>query len=269
VDERIVGRLTFGLAQPNTLAIVSFGALACCLAISNVILRCALVAINLIVIIETQGRGSLLAAAITLATYLALTRSYGSKRTRLWVFVQVAGVVCALAALVIYWREIVDTVSALLFLDDRYRGVGSGFTGRTDAWQEAYQLFSDNPIFGIGFRVHGNYMSGPIKSAHNGYLSMLADAGIAGLATALLLLAVCSWRVLKMARSGDRTAIVGLSFVLGYLFVAIFERLLINFGSATSTLMWVFLFMPIWLRPGNKLADESVKLGAAEEGIGR
>jgi O-antigen ligase len=250
VDTRIVGRLTFGMAQPNTLAIVSFGALACCLAIPNLILRIALVTLNLIIILETQGRGSLLAAAITVGAYLTLTNLHATRRTRLWAFTQLASVVCGLAVLAVYWREIVDAVSALLFIEDRYRGVGSGFTGRTDAWQEAYQLFADNPIFGVGFRVHGDYMSGVIKSAHNGYLSMLADAGVVGLTTALALIAVCSWRLLKMARQGDRTAIIGFSFILGYLFVAIFERLLINFGSATSTLMWVFLLMPHWQRPG-------------------
>ena len=250
VDDRIQGRLTFGLAQPNTVAVVSFGALVCCLAIPNVILRFALVGLNVLVILETQGRGSLLAAAIALITYLILLRSYAIKRTRLSVFVQGTVVVSVLAVLAIYWREAIDTTSALLFLEDRYRGVGSGFTGRTDAWQEAYQLFADNPIFGLGFRIHEQYMSGPIKSAHNGYLSMLADAGVAGLLTALTLLMVCASRVAAMARRGDRTAILGLSFVLGYLFVSIFERLLVNFGSATSALMWVFLFIPKWQRPG-------------------
>jgi O-antigen ligase len=147
-------------------------------------LRLPLIAINLLIIIETQGRGSLLAAAITLIVYIILSRAYAFKRTRLSVFAHVAAVVFALAGLAVYWREVVDAASALLFLEDKYRGVGSGFTGRTDAWQEAYQFFEDNPFFGVGFRVHGQYMSGVIKSAHNGYLSMLADAGLAGLITA-------------------------------------------------------------------------------------
>jgi O-antigen ligase len=208
------------------------------------------VGINLIIILETQGRGSLLAAAITLLTYLTLTNFYAAKKTGLWVLVQFGGIVCVLAFLAVYWQETADAVSALLFIEDKYRGVGSGFTGRTDAWQEAYQLFADNPILGIGFRVHGQYMSGVLKSAHNGYLSMLADAGLAGLITVLTLIGACSWRLLRMVREGDRTAIIGFSFILGYLFVAIFERLLINFGSATSTLMWVFLLMPHWVRRG-------------------
>ena len=155
-----------------------------------------------------------------------------------------------MAGLAVYWREIIDAASALLFLDDKYRGVGSGFTGRTDAWQEAYQFFVDNPWFGVGFRVHGQYMSGVIKSAHNGYLSMLADSGLVGLITALALIGACAKRLMGMARAGDHLAIIGLSFVVGYLFIAFFERLLINFGSATSTLMWIFLLMPKWPRAG-------------------
>jgi O-antigen ligase len=127
--------------------------------------------------------------------------------------------------------------------DDRYRGIGTGFTGRSDAWAESFNLFLQNPLFGVGFRVHSMYMT-TLSSAHNGYLSTLAEAGVAGFLALMALTVVCCRRLLRAAWTGDDLAVVGTSLVSGYLFVALFERYFINFGNPTSALVWLFLFMP-------------------------
>ena len=77
----------------------------------------------------------------------------------------------------IYPEEISRWVSTVMFLDDHYRAIGTGFTGRMVAWQEALTLFRDNPVFGVGFRMHEQFMT-TLPSAHNGYLSMLAETGV-------------------------------------------------------------------------------------------
>jgi O-antigen ligase len=229
------------------LGIVCFGTLACCLAIENVFLRVALISLNAFVILQTGGRSCLIASAITISVYIILTVSI--QRSRFVKFAFVAALLILVCVGAIYANEIAGLTSTLLFLNDPNRGLGSGFTGRMDAWQEAYQLFLKNPILGIGFRTHERYIT-TLPSAHNGYVSVLAETGILGVSSILLLIGFCSWRVLKMAKTGDQTARIGVSFVAGYLFVSMFERILVNFGSPTSVLMWVFLLMPRWPRPG-------------------
>jgi len=253
---RIQGRLIFEAGHPNFLALVCFGSLACCMSIPNPLLRFGLAGINLMVIIETQARSSLVAAVIAIAAHTTLSYASAWKRTRLPILIPIGTVLLFSALGMIYWREVSKGFTALLFLDDPNRGLGTGFTGRTQAWQEAYEIFKANPFFGIGFRTHDRYMSS-LPSAHNGYFSMLADTGAIGLLLALTLIGICFQRLLRMVRTGDRTAIVGFSLVSGYLFVAVFERYLINFGSSTSVLMWVFLLMPRWQRPGVRVESKA------------
>jgi len=236
------GRLSLSVvSHPNHLALIAFGILVSALAVPNVLASGVLVGVNMLVIIATQARGSLVASVIAILTYLILLHVHLYKRKSIILFIFVAALTAATC--MIYESEIQQVLSGLLFLNDRYRGMGTGFTGRTDAWQEAYQLFLDNPIFGIGFRMHEQYMT-TLSSAHNGYLSMLAETGISGVICAGALTVTCIVRLFRLFRSGDANAIAGISLVFGYLFLAVFERYFINVGNPTSVLVWLFLFMP-------------------------
>jgi len=239
---RIQGRLTFGIGHPNFLGLVCFGVLCCSLAVPSALVRYALVTLNMIIIVEAEARSCLLASAISIAAHALLTGAHKIRRSTSSAVIALMVVAVGLALGAVFYDEISNSISAVLFLNDRYRGFGTGFTGRTDAWQEAFQLFLANPVFGVGFRTHEQYMT-VRSSAHNGYLSVLAETGAFGLSCAVALIGVCLYRLFRMAKAGDSTATVGISFALGYLFVAMFERLLVNFGSAPSVLMWVFLFM--------------------------
>ena len=250
--EQIQGRLTFG--HPNYLGLISFGVLVCCLSFRNVIAKLLFVGFNMFIILEAQARACLLASVISIVVYTFLVgrgRGYG------WLFYTGCTMVAALSIWLVYRQEVASWISATLFLDDRYRGLGTGFTGRLDAWHEAVELFRENPVFGVGFRAHERLMTA-LPSAHNGYLAMLAETGIVGLSCALALIGVCLRRVFRLALTGDRVAIVGFAFVCGYLFAANFDRFLVNYGSPTSVLMWIFLLMPRWPRPG-------VSIGAPEQ----
>jgi O-antigen ligase len=142
-----------------------------------------------------------------------------------------------------YLETIQKSVSGLLFLDDKYRGLGTGFTGRLDAWEEAIALFRDNPVLGVGFRMHEQYMT-TLSSAHNGYLSLLAESGLLGTFSWLLVTSLAIGSLFRRALRGDSLAALGFSFSLGYLFLAAFERFFLNMGNPTSILTWLFLLMP-------------------------
>jgi O-antigen ligase len=238
------GRLSFsGHSHPNQLGLIAFSVLGASLAFANPYVRFALVGLNLFAIALAQARGALTASIVTLAASIAVAAwTDPRRRTRRALLIAGATGVLLVSVLVGYdWYT--AGINQLFLLDSRERGWGSGFTGRLQAWDEALELFVSNPIFGVGFRLHERYMVS-LSSAHNGYLSMLADTGLAGTAAAVLLLALLGRRVLRGAMSGGAMARVTVSFAAGYCVIAVFERFFLNSGNPTSVLFWVLLMQP-------------------------
>lgn len=177
IGERVQGRLSIGDAHPNYLGLVSFGFLVSALAIPNRLLAGSLIAINLFIIVDTQSRTVLGAGLLALLVFAALKAKQISKRRAAFALV---GLALVLGLLVLIYSDVVAYwISSLFFLNDKYRGLGTGFTGRVEAWQEALDMFFNNPAFGVGFRMHERYMN-TLSSAHNGYLSLLAEVGRIG-----------------------------------------------------------------------------------------
>lgn len=264
------GRLSFEGSHPNHLGLVAFGVLGTALFVSNPYLRWGLAGLNLMVIVAAQARGSFLAAITAIVVRALLLYVTGERlRSRRTLLAAAAACVCA-SAFLTQWDWVRAAVYDLFLLDDRYRGLGTGFTGRIEAWQEAFELFRANPIFGVGFRMHERYMSS-LPSAHNGYLSMLADTGIAGTLATFLLLGIAGSRVARMALSGNRQAIFAASFFAGYCAIAMFERFLINVGNPTSVLVWLLLFLPgakLRVKLLEPAADGAAQQAAAEARAG-
>lgn len=237
---RIQGRLSIStMAHPNFLGLISFGFLICSLAVKNIPLRICLISINFVAIAQAESRSALVASFLGLLTYAAIRITWSHKGKA--AFTLAGATLGGIVFLLFFQDAIENRISALLFLNDRYRGLGTGFTGRTELWQEAFDLFLQNPWFGVGFRMHELY----IKSAHNGYLSLLAEVGIVGTAALSLLLIALYWSLLRQALRGNYIAAIGFSFVTGYLFLATFERFFLNMGNPTSMLTWLFLLKPV------------------------
>jgi len=240
VGNRLQGRLAIGDAHPNYLGVVSFGVLMCAANVRPWPAAGALVSANLFIIVETQSRSALAAALVGLLLYAALKTNQVGRRKAAFGLAGLA-LICTVVLLV-FQQTALDGISALFFLDDKSRGLGTGFTGRVAAWQEALDLFLGNPIFGVGFRMHERYMT-TLSSAHNGYLSLLAEVGVVGAVPVLTLVFLLTARLARRAWQGEAMAIVGFSFVMGYLLIAAFERLFLNMGNPTSVLAWLFLLI--------------------------
>lgn len=144
-----------------------------------------------------------------------------------------------------------DPLRTILALDDRYRGLNSGFTGRLEAWSATYQIWKDNPFLGCGYRTHEQILTDTsATSSHNGYLSMLAELGLFGATPAFLLVAVGIWRVGKEHVSD--LARTGLALSVGYCFIAAFERYFFNLGNQTSVMFMFFSVAPALLGTGSR-----------------
>jgi len=181
----------FGV-HPNWWGEVTFGFILCSLAVRRVTAKIFFIAAGIGLMVMVQSRGALLGAVVSLIAYLAMqNKQFGPVAVKRLVkfgvmtlgglfFIMVTGL----------WTTIQNIVeSKILLLDDPYRGVGSGLTGRFDGWWNAVAIFIENPIFGQGFDT--------LADVHNGFLRWAGEGGILLLGVMLLLIAtalVRSWR---------------------------------------------------------------------------
>jgi O-antigen ligase len=105
----------------------------------------------------------------------------------------------------------------------------------------------NNPLTGVGFRAHEKYFSGMEgASSHNGYLATLAEIGLIGFIGNILLIFTGFLKLWRRVR--DPLLAYSYSILLGlgcgYLFLAMFERYLINIGNPTSLLFLLCVTLP-------------------------
>jgi O-antigen ligase len=141
--------------------------------------------------------------------------------------------------------------SDVLLLNSRDRGIGSGFTGRTQIWTETFDLWLKSPIFGYGYRQHERFLAG--APAHSAYLAVLADTGLLGLIVYLVLLIgslKASWGI-----RDARTRRFVVTSIVSYIIIGFFDRRTIDAGNPCS----LFFLMCCSLA----LADQSLRRVAA------
>jgi O-antigen ligase len=235
-------RLTLSeVTHANHLGLIALGTTMTCLAIRSKIVAGMAISINFLGIVAAQSRGALVAAFVGFAIYASLRLVVVRRNRSTWIIV-ISGLI--LIAALIIWSDLIENfITSLLLLNDRYRGLGSGFTGRLEAWKEAFGLFLESPWFGVGFRMHERYMT-ILPSSHSGYFTLLAETGILGTLCVMIVVIAGAVRLVRTACQGHRIAALGAGLVGGYLFLAIFERVFISIGNPTSILAWMFLLMP-------------------------
>lgn len=131
----------------------------------------------------------------------------------------------------------------ILLLHDPYRGIDK-LSSRVNIWYYCWDIFLENPFFGIGFRTSEKYLSDLIGgSAHNIYLTSLVETGIIG--TFIMFFAVFSalWILGKAAwQERDRISLFLVSLLVASLVFGVGERFLINIGNVSSLLCMFALF---------------------------
>lgn len=140
--------------------------------------------------------------------------------------------------------------SDILLVNSPDRGVGSGFTGRTQIWKDTLDLWTRSPILGFGYRQHERFLQG--DPAHSAYLAALADTGLAGLIVYVTLLIgslKASWGI----RDG-RTRRFVVTSIVSYIIIGFFDRRTIDAGNPCS----LFFLMCCSLA----LADQSLRKAA-------
>ncbi len=134
----------------------------------------------------------------------------------------------------------------LLKTNDPYRGLGTGFVGRTAAWAEVLEIWMEAPLFGVGFRQHEASLT-IASSAHNAYLTMLIDTGIFGFVVYVAFIGF-SFHAALRAIDEPRTKRVILAIIVSYLVVGLFERRALNSGNPMSIWFIIACFYALRVR---------------------
>jgi O-antigen ligase len=147
----------------------------------------------LVGLLASRSRGGLMAGVVSLAVLPLAVR-----RGRLLL----AGLACLVVLGGVAWVDLEATRAAHLA-----RGLRRS---RLDLWADALPMFRDHPVLGSGFNAFGTaylryqtiWKSDWFGEAHNEYLQLLLDTGVAGAAIGAGLLVLLFRRALPAARRG-------------------------------------------------------------------
>lgn len=238
------GRLIAGSIHPNFWGLIAVSVGAAAFALRSRTLWGFCWIIVLVTLFNTSSRGSMVAltACLTVIVGHWLVRTYHLERS--WALLGAGVAILALVMILdplpqwtaFVWQDV-------LKVDDPYRGLGTGLTGRTAVWAETLEIWMEAPLFGVGFRQHESMIT-TASSAHNAYLTMLADTGVFGLVAYLALIGfslfAALWRI-----DEPRTQRVVLAMIVSYAVLGFFERRALNSGNPFSIWFIIACFYAI------------------------
>lgn len=140
--------------------------------------------------------------------------------------------------LILNYDQLLSVISDYLMLDDSYRGLDSGFSGRSDRWAVAFNYIENNLFFGVGFK-EGEKTLG--YTTDNGYVSVLLELGIVGFIFYLTLFLSALWISFKF-RNKNSYMKFNMITIFIFLIYCFFEQRYINFGNALSYIVFFSLF---------------------------
>ncbi|MFA6316448.1 MAG: O-antigen ligase family protein [Elusimicrobiota bacterium] len=167
----------------------------------------AFLAVVFSALILSQGRGSFVALAAGFAAICVIDR-----RFRKFGYLALAAGVAGIVLLEVI-PESSRSISRTLLKDGFYRGdnnLNPQFH-RLILWRVGFDMFKDNPVFGIGLGHYKTqfvaYFQGKVDgqwvwhSAHNIYIHQLAERGLAGLTALLTLFWIMTARAYRRAKA--------------------------------------------------------------------
>jgi O-antigen ligase len=188
----------------------------------------ALLALNLLMLLSTYSRGSMLGMGVMLS-YLVLGRKRWMLGSMMAIFVA-----ASLAVAIYYTHPYTDYMGYMFTINDSNPKAGNLAIRYEWLWPRALAYFRQSPIVGLGFGsfddqipqvvdyfgVFGQPLGASIahtdSHAHNSYLSILAELGVVGLAVILrfywLLISWCQ-RGAAFALENGRHNLVAFRFV--------------------------------------------------------
>lgn len=239
-------RLTLsGTDHPNHLASICMAVLVAALTWRSWFVRLPIITLMTTMIFQSGSRAHLIGSVLAVLTFLALRFRKNVAASKVAILITL--VLCAAAA-AIFHETVGSGIVGVLELDNKYRGVDAGLSGRFDVWKVGVDMFLEHPIIGVGFRVHDEYLPENVKltagSVHDGYLAMFIEVGVLGAIPFFVFLFLRILYVWREAKRGTTAQMVGMGFIIGFLAVALVQPLMLNLASPLPTLAWCFILGP-------------------------
>jgi O-antigen ligase len=231
---------------PNYVAMMAMLGFIGALGVRSIIWAAALSALPLYSMVVLQSRDSLLATAIALliAGTSWISRNRFNKKFFAYLLLAFFGSLALCVALSIAGLPVIEAIGqpfeSLFMLDDKYRGLSTGGSGRSDLWAAAISLWQAQPVFGVGFKGHILLMPEELP-AHNAYIGMLADMGIAGLASYLVMVSPAIYFVFKPIQRLPEYR-QWATIILTYILYGLFEFRAFSFGNTYSVIFMLVVF---------------------------
>ena len=222
------GRYSFiYFTQPNLGGEILFtGFIAFCIARVNMIFLIATFILFFVVINLVESRAAMLSILLAFSCYVYVERvRWLAPGSRIALISLLAVLIVVLGVLN---RE---SVSHLFLLDDRYRGVGTGYVGREEHWESALNVFLQSPFFGVGF----GYFRHDVVTPHSMWLGMLSMMGAMG-----FFMLVAMWRNGSRIYAANTTMFL---LLLSFIPMTIFNDRFLNLNPYPF-LLFVILFLP-------------------------
>jgi hypothetical protein len=202
------------------------GFIAFCIARLSTILILAIFTLYFIALNLLQARAAMLSLLLAFFLYLYVEHIRRAAPAMYRIGLLFILILCIVSYSVLNF----ESISHLFLLDNEYRGVGTGFVGRSERWEYAWNIFLEYPFFGAGF---GYFREHP--SAHNMWLGMLSTMGFMAV---FILVAMLQngWRVYM---ANTNMFLMLLSFIPMTLFNDRFLNL-----NPYPFLLFVVLFLP-------------------------
>lgn len=106
--------------------------------------------------------------------------------------------------LIVFWQAVLPpTVVERISMTESGGKLEPSAASRVDLWDHAYNLFTEHPVFGVGFGAFGlTVPAGSLTDTHNFYMRTLSEQGLIGLLFFLLVLLGALRSGLRLYRDG-------------------------------------------------------------------
>ena len=132
-----------------------------------------------------------------------------------------------------------DLLIDLLMIDDQYRGIDSGLSGRAFRWDTAISEIFEHPFIGVGYGHSTDYLGFTIDNA---YLTALLELGWFGGVYYIFFLFFVLATSYKTRLEDNAIRPQLLIFFVVFIVYGLFEKRYLSVGNSFSLIFLIFVF---------------------------
>lgn len=228
------GRILIEGVQPNYIGLVCLTVALTSVLIKNKILMFFIYSFSLYLSYYISSRTTMM-CLILLGFLLLVVKIKNYPRTLV--------IFCGFSVLTffLYLENILLFFNNIFMLDDSYRGMDTGFSGRADRWEIAFSYIKENILFGVGFKTGEETLG---FTTDNGYISIFLELGFWGILNYFIVIMISIFFALKIFTNrfiNDQYLFCSF-VVMVFAVYCFFEQRYVNFGNPLSYMVFFSIF---------------------------